>query len=163
MRAPIHSIKHYVSNTNVSISSGALRANIIVDAVAVGATSNTFDITEGSLIKAVFIEQWIKSSATANTSVQFTAILEKVPAGQDSVVVAELATLQAYDNKKNVLWTGQGVIGDTATQGVPIVRQWFKIPKGKQRFGLGDRLVFSVEAVGDAMRNCGINIYKEYS
>ncbi len=159
----VHSIKHYISSTNTSVASGAARVVVLADAILVGTPASTLEIIEGSTLKSVFIEHWIKSSATAGTSVQFSAVLEKVPANASSASVSNVANLQAYENKKNVLWHGQGVLGDTTTQGVPILRQWFKIPKGKQRFGFGDRLVLTIVAVGEAFRTCGSSTYKEYS
>jgi len=54
MVAPINSIKHYVARTNTGVATGALSTNVLVDAVAVAsAGGNAFDVTEGSIVKAV--------------------------------------------------------------------------------------------------------------
>jgi len=44
------------------------------------------------------------------------------------------------------------------------MRGWYKIPKTKQRFGLGDRLVLQIASQGtDALDFCGFATYKEYT
>ncbi len=56
----------------------------------------------------------------------------------------------------------QGVFGDKFTNSVALVRQWFKIPKGKQRFGLGDQLFVTAQSTGQDFQLCGFATYKEY-
>jgi len=164
MRAPIHSNKHYVQRSNVSVATGTVLANDIVDAIAEGTARGTTDqVTEGSVIKACFVELWCKSDAASGTSVQQNVVLEKVSAGVGTVDATEILNLGAYPNKKNVLFTSQGNLGDLTTQAVPIMRGWYKIPKGKQRFGLGDKLVLTVGAVGASCDFCAVFIYKEYN
>lgn len=71
------------------------------------------------------------------------------------------ATLDSYSNKKNVLYTTQGLTPDANGNPIPFVRQWFKIPKGKQRFGLTDSLVLNISANVEDVTHCGLMIYKE--
>jgi len=62
-----------------------------------------------------------------------------------------------------VLYTTQGILGPSDAQGaVPIIRTWVPIPKGKQRFSLGDRFVITLLALNNAYRFCGMFIFKEY-
>ncbi len=163
MVAPINSVKHYVQTENQTVATGARLNVVLADGAIAPAASTTADVKEGSLVKAVFIEQWVKSNATAGTDTKFQFALEKVPTGAGGLTFAEMNNLQAYDNKKNILYYSQGVIGDLTTQAIPIVRQWFLIPKGKQRFGLGDRLIFSISSTGDEINTCGFATYKEYT
>ncbi len=163
MLAPINSVKHYIPAENSTIASGVRRSLVLVDAVVAPASSNTFDVKEGSIVKAIFIENWIKSNASAGTDTKFQLALEKVPAGQTALNFTQMSNLQSYDNKKNILFFSQGVVGDLTTQAIPVVRTWFKIPKGKQRFGLGDRLVLSVASNAAEINNCGFSTYKEYT
>ncbi len=163
MLAPINSVKHYVQHENATVASGARRGIVLVDATAAPATAATSDVKEGSIVKAVFIESWVKSNASAGTDTKFQLQLEKVPAGQIGVSFTQMNNMQAYDNKKNTLFYSQGVIGDLTTQAIPVVRQWFKIPKGKQRFGLGDRLILNISATAAEINNCGFSTYKEYT
>ena len=165
MVAPINSIKHYVARTNTGVATGALSTNVLVDAVAVAsAGGNAFDVTEGSIVKAVWLEYWCLCTGVTDANTQLTAILEKVPANQASVTFAQIVNLGAYPNKKNVLNTFQGNIGAQidGNGSIPVMRGWYKIPKGKQRMGLGDRVVFTMTTSGNAAAICGMCIYKEY-
>lgn len=163
--APIISVKHFIPHTNALIAAGGLRNEVLANAVTVGnAHANTFDVTEGSVIKAVHLGFWVINGGTTGTSAQFTAILEKVPAGATPATAAQLANLQAYPNKKNVLNTFQGNIsaGVDGSMSTPYMQGWFKIPKGKQRMGLNDQIVVSISPVAQGCEICGIAIYKEY-
>ncbi len=163
MLAPINTVKHYVQVENASLTDAARRTIVLVDAAPAPANSSTDQVREGSIVKAVYIEFWVKSNADAGTETKFQYALEKVPTGNDSLTFTQLNNLQAYDNKKNILYYSQGVLGDLTTGSIPVVRQWFKIPKGKQRFGLGDKLVMSLGATGSTINNCGFSTYKEYT
>ncbi len=160
--APINTVKHYVQIENAATADAARRGNVLVDAVAGEATANTFEVQEGSIIKAVYVEYWAKSNATAGTEDKFQAVLEKVPTGTNGISFTQMNNMQAYPNKKNVFYYTQGVIGDLTTQSIPVLRAWFLIPKGKQRFGLGDRLVVSLSTTGSTLNNCGFATYKEW-
>ncbi len=160
--APINTIKHYVPNDNADIASATKREIPVVTSVGQASVTNTQDVVEGSIVKAVFIEQWIKSEATSGNNTKFQLLLEKVPAGATPVTFAQMNTLMGYLNKKNVLFFSQGIMGDLTTAAIPIVRNWFKIPKGKQRMGLGDEIVVSISANGFIINNCGFSVFKEY-
>ncbi len=163
MLAPINSVKHIVQKTNESIASGAIKNVVVVDAIAKGTDrTSTEQVDEGAIIKAVYVEIWEKSNATAGNSSQQTTSFEKISSGQNTMTVTEALNLQSYENKKNILYTSQGVLGDLTTQAVPVIRQWIAIPKGKQRMGFSDRLVLNVNVVGAAIQICGLFIYKEY-
>ncbi len=164
MLAPINSIKHYVQAENTTTATGVRRSVELVTAVsqsAAGASTN--EVLEGSIVKAIFIEFWIQSQATSGNDVKFQFVLEKLPGAESTFITfTEMNNLMAYTNKKNIFFVSQGVFGDNTTQAVPIVRQWFKIPKGKQRFGLGDRIHVAISATGATINTCGISTYKEY-
>ncbi len=165
MQAPINSIKHYVHMANSTIASGAVRNQILVDAVTVAsAGANAFDVTEGSLVKAVHMDYWVLNEGASGVNTQFIGILEKVPTGQAGATAGELVNLGAYSNKKNILNSFQGNLGATidGVQSLPYMQGWFKIPKGKQRFGLGDSLVLSLLSTGVSVAICGLSTYKEY-
>ncbi len=162
MLAPINSVKHYVNVENTDITAGTRSSILIVDATA--ATSDGVSLVkEGSLVKAIFLEFWVKSNASAGNDAKFQFCLEKAPNGVDTVSFTEMNTMGVYNNKKNVLFYSQGVLGDLTTQAIPVVRQWFKIPKGKQRFGLGDRLLVAISATTSVIARCGFATFKEYT
>ncbi len=133
----------------------------LIQGVGQAAVTNVQDVVEGSRISAIFIEHWVKSFAPAGTDTKFQILLEKVPAGATSVTFAQMNALMGYPNKKNVLFFSQGVMGDLSTQSIPIIRQWFKIPKTKQRFGLDDTLMLTLSATAEVIQNCGFAIFKE--
>ncbi len=160
MLAPINSIKHYVQIENAQIATGNIRASEIVDAVAT--TSDAQDVVEGSIVKAIYFEHWVKSFAGAGEDVKFQYAIEKVPANQASVTFTQMNTMDSYPNKKNVLYFSQGVLGDNTSASLPIVRNWFLIPKGKQRMGFGDKVVSTLSATAATIQNCGFSTYKEY-
>ncbi len=164
MVAPINSVKHYVHQTNTQISSGAASSLAVVDAVVAPATASAASVREGAVVKAVYIERWLWGSGSTGVDCQFALIVYKAPVGTDVITAAELLNLGAWENKKNILYSTQGVLGSgiDGSQAVPVIRGWVLIPKGKQRFGLGDRLVVSMEPVGSAMQICGISTFKEY-
>ncbi len=165
MVAPIQTIKHYVHLANTVVSSGAIISIVIVDSVVAPATGNAFDVKEGSIVKAVHVEYWLANNGASSQTGQFNFIIEKVPANQASVTAAQILNLGAYTNKKNILFTSQGIQGSAidGQSALPVVRDWMLIPKGKQRMGLSDRIVVSFAPVGIDFQVCGVTIYKEYS
>ncbi len=164
MLAPINTIKHFVARTATVTAANTIANLVVADASIAPASANTNDVLEGAIIKAVRIELWMAlvQSTVTNTS-QATFIVEKVPAGQTPATVAQLLNLQAYPNKKNILYTFQGLAPNAVVANpIPFLREWVLIPKGKQRFGLGDSLVLSFVSVAQAVETCGMFIYKEH-
>ncbi len=163
MLAPITTIKHYVQRSNIQVASGARTSFLIAHSKIAPATTLTSDVREGSIIKSVYIEIWVKGEGAADADTQFNIVLERV-AGQAAVGIsyAQMLLLMAYQNKKNILFAGQGVIGGLGGgNAIPVMRGWYKIPKGKQRFGLDDFLQVSVATTGQSMQVCGFATYKE--
>ncbi len=165
MVAPINTVKHYVHRQNTATVSAGIASIVIVDAVVAPATANSFNVKEGSLVKAIHYELWLISQGATGTFTQFDVIIEKVPSNQDSVTAAQIVNLGAYTNKKNILFSSQGVIGAGVDgQGaLPVIRGWLLIPKGKQRMGLSDRIVLSFSPTGQTTNNCGLFTYKEWT
>ncbi len=165
MVAPINSIKHYVHRTNVNIASAAIQNNEVVSAVSVASVgANAQEVEEGAVVKAVYIEMWLLASGATGSATQFVLTVEKKLAGAPNMTAAQILSLGSYPNKKNILYTTQGVLGNfvDGSPAVPIIRAWIKIPKGKQRFGLTDKLMLNITTVGTTMNVCGIFIFKEY-
>ncbi len=164
-RVPIgvlkNSIKHFVPRTNISVASGAVGKVVVANTADAPAISAVNDVREGATIKAVHLEFWINGQgATATT--QFTIVLVKIPNAGADMTSTNLLNLMSYDNKRNILYTTQGVLGNINNQSVAIIRDWFMLPKGKQRFARGDKLVVFITAVAETIKWCGICIYKEY-
>ncbi len=158
MRPVINTEKHFVQQSLFTVAASAMANKGIVTAVAVPGTSG-LDVREGAIISAIYVEMWITSDdATAGTCV---ATLEKLPSGKDPMTAAESALLFTYTNKKNILHTFQGLVSTNVQYPTAILKGWFKIPKGKQRFGLGDKLKLNILAQSNGLNGCGFFLFKE--
>ncbi len=165
MLAPINSIKHYVPQSLSTIASGTVTGRSVLNTVAPPATASSDEVRIGAVVKAVYIEVWLIGGEVSGTNTSFLVAIEKRPSGAPAMTFANTQNLNAYGNKRNILYTTQGVVGsDQGGQGaVPVVRGWFKIPKGKQRMGQTDRIVCNISALANALIFCGQFIYKEYT
>ncbi len=160
MRPVIHSKKHLVQYPLDQILASTTQLITLISGVETPTTS--VHVEQGSSIKAVHVELWLQNEG--NLAEQIVT-LEKLGQGNTGVLHAEMSALYDYDNKKNILFTHQGLSSNDGISGPQrIMADWYKIPKGKQRFGLGDKLVLNISNVSasDLLR-CGVAIYKEYS
>ncbi len=121
------------------------------------ADSNPSTVSIGTKIIAVFIELWLLSNSTTVSSGQ--AVLIK-GAGGDEIEYLEQLDLHNYQQKKNVLHITQGLVGEFNSNPTPFFRGWYKIPKGKQRFGQGDKLYLAIADFGTDVQFCGVVVYK---
>ncbi len=161
MRAQINSDKHIFQKSIATVAGGAVDGTVLATAVAVGDVNTVAEVRTGCTIKAVYVELWVRTLDTASGSFVFT--IEKQQGSGSNPTAITMAALHDYDNKKNVLFSSQGLVNDQNSVAMPILRQWIKIPKGKQRFGQNDRLrvtVFAQSLIDLAI--CGLFIYKEY-
>ncbi len=156
----VHSTKHYVQHSIGTVVAGAVENQNLASAVDVAAKTALFEVEEGSSVKAIYLELWIRSAATAAAS--FVFIVEKRPSGLVFPTVAQVAALGDYVNKKNVFYTTQGLTNDVDADALNLYRGWIKIPKSKQRMGLGDKLSWTLSAIGQSINFCGFVTYKEY-
>ncbi len=161
MKAPIHSVKHYVQNSLATVMGGAVVNLTLIAAQERDTIALPQDVVEGAIIKACFIEQWIRAGSLTGASGQW--IIWKRSGDMSDPTAADMAALGAWDNKKNILATGMGLFNDQDADAIPVVRGWYKIPKGKQRFGLKDVLKFSIFTPTIDLHICGFTTYKEYT
>jgi len=157
----VHSSKHYVQFPINQIATGTAEINAVVTAVALQNVNLASEIVEGSSVKAVYFELWLQNEGTLG---EFIMTISKEPLNGTGPNFAQMAALNNFENKKNVLYTTQGLTSNDGVSGpVNIIRGWVKIPKSKQRFGLGDRIVMNISNVSanDLVR-CGLTIFKEY-
>ncbi len=161
MRPIIHTKKHYVQESFFTILSGAIRNDIVVNAIAEPDVTKAEDVIEGAIISAVYFEMWLTSDdGTLGTTI---VTVEKLPGLGAGPLMAsgDAAALQFYDNKKNVFYTQMGLVGSNAQYPSNVIKGWVKIPKSKQRFGLEDRLVLNILAQSNGLTGCGFALYKE--
>jgi len=156
----INTEKHYGQLTLSTVAFGAVSNGVLISAVAVSDKDSAEEVEEGSTVKTIFVERWITSDDAAQSTQ--VCIVEKVPAGQNAATASQMANLNDYPNKKNILYTTMGIVNPVAGVTIPIIRQWVSIPQGKRRFGLGDRLFVNILAQADGVNICGFQIFKEW-
>ncbi len=160
---PINSAKHLVQFTGGAASVAAAAAVVyeLVEAVHVVDKNLAKEVEAGSVIKAVFIELWLYNDT--DTEGNFIVTIEKASGDAPDPTFTNLTILNGYLNKKNILYTTEGLSSTNKGSPIPVIRSWVKIPKGKQRFGLGDKLKLSLASQTGGAVHCGIAIYKEYN
>ncbi len=164
MRAPIVSRKHIVQHTQTVVASGTVTSLREAESLPLQDVANANDVVEGSVIKAIYVEFWITGNTGIEPSTSIVLIVEKAVAGVSNPTLAEMALLDAYENKKNIFYTTQGLTASNTGNPTPFIRQWIKIPRGKQRFGLRDVLKVHIAAIGaEDASFCGLTIYKSYT
>ncbi len=158
MRPRVNTRKHYIQWTITPVAVGTTVTENIVNAVDVLVSKG--DVVTGAIVSAVYIEIWIigqSDSASGNVLVS----LYKQPGDGTILTQADHVDLDAYSNKKNVFYHTQGITNDGVANATPFIRQWFKLPKGKQRMGLGDRIRLAISTQAEAVNYCGFALYKE--
>ncbi len=161
VKPTINSEKHIIQQSTTLVASGGVFNMEILDVVQNPSLSN--EVRVGAAVKAVFVELWLNGEGETDDYPSFTFTVEKTSSGAAPMTFADSIALHAYENKKNILFTSQGIIGVKGTsQSIPIHRSWIAIPKGKQRFGQGDKLFVNLTATNADIQVCGVNIYKEY-
>ncbi len=162
MRPVIHSQKHYVQTSLSTVTGLAQNIITLVVAVKVGDKNNVSEVVEGAIVKACFVETWLRSAEASAGS--FIAVLWKQPGGAANFSLTEMAALGDADAKKNILFVSQGLVNHNTADAIPVLRGWYKIPKSKQRFGLGDKLLLQIFAQSTIdVQHCGFATYKEYT
>ncbi len=162
VRPVVHSTKHYVQFPIDEITTGVRQSIVLVDGVGSTVANLATEVEEGALVKAVFVELWLQNDGTNSEEIVTVCKTGESLLGPD---FTELGSLFTYNNKKNILFTHQG-LGNNESVGNPMrpIGGWIKIPKSKQRFGLGDRLILSIANVSAGnLQRCGFATYKEYT
>ncbi len=160
MRPRVQTVKHYVQWTITPVAVGTTVTEEIARSVALQSADISTEVREGSVVSAIYIELWVigqSDSASGNVLVSFY----KKTGGDSNMTQAEHVDLFNYDNKKNVFYHTQGITNDGVANATPFIRQWFKIPKGKQRMGLKDTISIAVSTQAEAVNYCGFALYKE--
>ncbi len=164
MRAVIHSKKHIQQISQATVAQAVVGHVTIATAIE-GSSTTPDQIVEGASLKACYVEFWV-SADSATIVGSYTVILYKDPGGLHAATTSQMAALHDYPNKKNIMFTAQGLLTPNDGGQVPVLRGWYKIPRGKQRFGLGDRLLLTIRnnnATAIDINFCGVAIYKEYN
>ena len=162
MRPVIHSQKHYVQISRSEVSTVSTVGLDLILAVAETAKDAVDEVIEGAVVKAIYIELWLLDSAQDGSNI---VALGKTTVTSANPTFTEMNALGTYPEKKNLLFVHQGLSSNNGVGNPIVVMQgWFKIPKSKQRFGLGDELVLNIANNGlNTLEFCGFATYKEYT
>ncbi len=164
MRAPITSRKHIFQISQSTVAQAAVDTQTVIQGIE-GSRNQPQHVAEGAIVKACYVEYWV-SQDSASVVGSYTIIMYKNPSNGSGATAANMAALHDYDNKKNIIFTAQGLLTPNDGGQVPVIRGWYKIPKGKQRFGLNDTFQIvlrnnNVTAID--INLCGFVLYKEYT
>ncbi len=157
MRAVIQTVKHILQHQAGTVAQGAVNPYATVTATKAYAGSSV-ECPVGAVIKAVYVELWVLSDTTAFGNIIVT--VEKRVAAATAMTAAQSTALDAYPNKNNIFYSTQGLTPPNTANPVPFIRQWIRIPKGKQRMSLGDVIVVTIGGIVNAQEFCGLTILK---
>ncbi len=162
VRPVVHSVKHYVQFSFSTVLTVARNVEQLVHAVESTVANLVDEVAEGTLVKAVYLELWILDSGNDGSNI---VTVLKSPIDNTGPTFGQMNALGVYTNKKNILYTTQGLSPNDGISGPRLAfRGWIKIPKSKQRFGLGDKLLLCIANNGlNDLDYCGFCTYKEYS
>ncbi len=159
MKPIIQSEKHYVQSSLFTVTASTITDILVSFAKETAAGAN--EVRVGTLVKAIYIEYWVRTQSTSPGSVLLT--LYKTSSNASAMTVAESAALHDYKNKNNILYHTQGLTNDQDADAIPFIRQWIRIPKGKQRIALGEAWRIAIHAQGALdLTVCGFSVYKAF-
>ncbi len=161
VRPMVHSTKHYVQYSILTAVAGTVVTKDMSASVDVSLKNDVDEVEEGSSIKAVYLELWLRAGSTTPASGQL--IVYKAIADTSAPSATDMAALGDWDNKRNIFYTTMGLVNDQDADAIAGFKGWIKIPKGKQRQGLGDKLRWSYFTPSIDVQICGFSTYKEYS
>jgi len=159
---PIIASRKHIVQIPVDTTMGGTIKNIIFARSKQDFSATVADeLQVGANVKAVYIELWGQSDGQNIGSVTIT--VEKLMGTSALMTTLDSADLHGYLNKNNVLYTTQGLTGENDTNPIPYLRTWLKIPRGKQRMAINERLVLNISSnLGDTI-HCGLVIFKSYT
>ncbi len=158
MRPIVNTEKRIFQITLGTAAVGGAALRIPIKCVQDPVASAPDEIPPGAVVKAAYVELWLLGDQqTVSTS---STIVYRTMGNSTAPTAAEMQDLNSWPGKKNILEMHQGLIGAADTNPVPFYRNWIKIPKGKQRFGIGDTLSISIKAISNDTEFCGVVIFK---
>ena len=160
---PIHSRKHISPIGATPIALGAITNFAVATAQDAPVNTAAAQVEIGSVVKAVYIEMWVRGDDEAAAPMNAAISFEKLEGSSVNMTFAQSTTPNVYVNKSNLFYMTQGLVSaGTANSAIPFMRGWFKVPKGFQRMAIGDRLVLNISALNGDLEVCGLFLFKEY-
>lgn len=158
----IHSKKHILQQPVAEVTIGTISNIIIARSDDAPTNASPTEVAVGSLIKAVYIEMWLRGNDATNPS-NVQVSFEKLENGGTPMTFTQSTLLNIYPNKSNIFYVTQGLLaGGDGESPLPFMRQWYKVPKGFQRMALGDSLMLNISALNHDVDRCGLFLFKEY-
>jgi len=161
MKATINSLKHMVQFSLNIVSSGAVSSHDLIVAAVAPDFTIADEVRLGAIVKAIHCEMWFRGS-DAGAGSTYVAVICKHMDDSSNPSAGDMAALNVWNNKNNILWTGMGLINADDSVATPVNNFWLKIPKGKQKFNRGDTLKLHLFAQSGTVERCGAYIFKEY-
>ncbi len=159
MKATINSLKHYVPIPLSTATSGARVLTPLAVAIEVPGT-DAQNVRIGAVVKAIYIELWVRAGSTSPGN--YIIVFGKGSAGSGGPTFGEMANMHDFNEKSDVLFISQALTNDQDADAIPVMRGWYKIPKGKQRMAIGQQWYVGVSAPAIDVIFCGQVVYKEY-
>ncbi len=155
---PVKSVKHEVTWSNLVQDASAIQEEILAVGTSPSALNAASEVDIGSSVKFVYIEVNIAANTITNPKVIHLKV-QIIPNGITAITPAQYFST----DRKNILQRGMEMlpkdVGTVFKRIIPV-----KIPRGKSRFSVGDKLSFIyVASSAEAINICGFAIYKEYS
>ncbi len=162
MKAPIHSIKHYVQISRSTVATVARNIEPLVLAVSPSGVNAVDEVVEGALVKAIFVELWVIDAGAGGSHI---VTIGKNVGTSVAPTFTNMNALGTYGEKKNILFTHQGLTpNDGIARPMVVIQGWIKIPKSKQRMGFDDSVNLTIaNNSAQDMFYCGFATYKEYT
>lgn len=161
MRSPINSQKMVYSSTPFTVTATNISQIQPLIAKQSADVNIAGEVPAGAVVKAIWLEYWATSDDATQGSVVVS--VEKTSTNQSSMTYADSIDISNYANKNNVFYVTQGLVNPNTSVATAFVRQWIKLPKGKQRFGVDEKLVINVSSPTAGINMCGVAIYKAYN
>ncbi len=160
MRPIVTTEKHYVQSPLFTVPVNSLTQVVVAHAVQIQNKDAPFEVVEGARISAIYFEYWMLD--TSDPTVHFAiCFIEKIPGNGTAQTFTNSLNLGAYPNKKNILYTFEGIMPSLGEFPINVIRKWIKIPKSKQRMGLDDKIVINFTSDAATKSVCGFSTYKE--
>ncbi len=155
---PVKSVKHEVTWSFLSQDASAIQTIDLAIGTSPSALNAASEVDIGSSVKSVYFELNIAAQTITNPKV-FHWKVQIIPNG----ITPTTPSGYFSSDRKNILHRGMEMLPkDVGT----VFKRIFvvKIPRGKSRFSVGDKLsLIYIVSSAETINHCGFAIYKEFS
>ncbi len=155
---PVKTVKHEVTWSNLAQDASALQEIILAVGTSPSALNAASEVDIGSSVKSIFFEINLSANVITNPKVLHWKV-QFIPNG----ITRTAPTAYFTSDRRNILHRGMEMLPkDVGT----VFKRVFvvKIPRGKSRISVGDKISFVYQSTSaEAINSCGFAIYKEFS